>query len=210
MAEKKGLKIKEKLTPKRLALFAALITLVSFAYKITLGIISSSMILIVASISTLLVFVCKFIFYKTMDKDEATKKKAYFIMFIVALSFGILFLLFSVLKVGGIDTINKNNFSGWLSYVFVAFVMLMFGLSVFNLTGALKKDDLIVIGVKEMIFISALSDAVIIQEFLYKTIELYRKLPLMTFINNYFPLLTAIFMLVIPLLMFRRYRARVI
>ena len=199
-------KIKSKLTPKRIALFAALVSLVSFLYKISLGIISNSMILIVASISTLLVFVCKFIFYKEMDSDEVRKRKAYFVMMILALSFGVLFLLFAVLKVGGIDTMNKNNFSGWLAYVFVAFIMLMFALSIFNLNGALKKEDLMVIGVKEMIFVSALADAVIIQEFLYKTIPLYREMPFMTFINTYFPTLIAIAMLMIPILMFRRFR----
>ena len=199
-------KIKSKLTPKRIALFAALVSLVSFLYKISLGIISNSMILIVASISTLLVFVCKFIFYKEMDSDEVRKRKAYFVMIILALSFGVLFLLFAVLKVGGIDTMNKNNFSGWLAYVFVAFIMLMFALSIFNLNGALKKEDLMVIGVKEMIFVSALADAVIIQEFLYKTIPLYREMPFMTFINTYFPTLIAIAMLMIPILMFRRFR----
>ena len=199
-------KIKSKLTPKRIALFAALVSLVSFLYKISLGIISNSMILIVASISTLLVFVCKFIFYKEMDSDEVRKRKAYFVMMILALSFGVLFLLFAVLKVGGIDTMNKNNFSGWLAYVFMAFIMLMFALSIFNLNGALKKEDLMVIGVKEMIFVSALADAVIIQEFLYKTIPLYREMPFMTFINTYFPTLIAIAMLMIPILMFRRFR----
>ena len=199
-------KIKSKLTPKRIALFAALVSLVSFLYKISLGIISNSMILIVASISTLLVFVCKFIFYKEMDSDGVRKRKAYFVMMILALSFGVLFLLFAVLKVGGIDTMNKNNFSGWLAYVFVAFIMLMFALSIFNLNGALKKEDLMVIGVKEMIFVSALADAVIIQEFLYKTIPLYREMPFMTFINTYFPTLIAIAMLMVPILMFRRFR----
>ena len=199
-------KIKSNLTPKRIALFAALVSLVSFLYKISLGIISNSMILIVASISTLLVFVCKFIFYKEMDSDEVRKRKAYFVMMILALSFGVLFLLFAVLKVGGIDTMNKNNFSGWLAYVFVAFIMLMFALSIFNLNGALKKEDLMVIGVKEMIFVSALADAVIIQEFLYKTIPLYREMPFMTFINTYFPTLIAIAMLMVPILMFRRFR----
>ena len=203
MGKKKG---KIKLTPKRIALFAALVSLVSFLYKLALGIVSNSMILIVASISTLLVFVCKFIFYKEMDDTEERKRKAYFIMLILALSFGVLFLLFSVLKVGGIDTMNKNNFSGWLAYVFVAFIMLMFALSIFNLNGALKKEDLMVIGVKEMIFVSALADAVIIQEFLYKTIPHYQDIPFMRLINNYFPLLTAIAMLMVPVLMFRRYR----
>ena len=141
-----------------------------------------------------------------MDSDEERKRKAYFVMMILALSFGVLFLLFAVLKVGGIDTMSKNNFSGWLAYIFVAFIMLMFALSIFNLNGALKKEDLMVIGVKEMIFVSALADSVIIQEFLYKTIPLYREMPFMTFINRYFPTLIAIAMLMVPILMYRRYR----
>lgn len=200
-------KIKSQITPKRIALVGALVSLASFLYKLSLGIISTSMILIVASISTLLVFVCKFIFWKYMDDSKETKKKCYLVMIILALSFGVLFLLFATLKVGGIDTSHKNNFSGWLGYLFVCFVIVMFVLSIIKLSDALQKTDILVVGLKEMIFISALADAVIIQDFLYNVIELYRKLPFMTFINSYFPIITSVIMLLVPILMFKRYRA---
>ena len=54
----------------------------------------------VASISTFLVLVCKFVFYKRMMGDRKQKKTAYLIMMVSALAFAVLFLLFAVLKVG--------------------------------------------------------------------------------------------------------------
>ena len=128
-------------------------------------------------------------------------------MMIASLAFGVVFLLFAVLKVGNIDIHKENNFSGVLGYIFIAFVILMFVLSIINLKGALEKDDLVLLGLKEMIFISALADAVIIEEFLYKNFEIVRKLPLMGITNSYFPLIVAVVMLVVPVLMFKRYRA---
>ena len=199
-------KSKLKLTPKKMALLMAIISLVSFLYKLGLGILSTSIILIVASMSTLIVCICKFIFWKKMNATREEKKKAYFFMMILALAFGVLFLLFAVLKVGGIDTASKNNFKGIIGYLFIAFVILMFVLSIINLKGALEKTDLMVIGIKEMIFVSALADAVIIEEFLYKAILKYQSIPFMGLINNYFPLIVAVAMLLVPLYMFNRLR----
>ena len=198
---------KHKLSAKRIALLMAIISLISFLYKLGLGIISSSMILIVASLSTLAVCICKFIFWHKMNGTREEKKKAYFFMMILALAFGILFLLFAVLKVGGIDTASKNNFKGIIGYIFIVFVILMFVLSIINLKGALEKSDLVVIGIKEMIFVSALADAVIIEEFLYKVILKYQSIPFLGLINNYFPLITAVVMLLVPVYMFKRLRS---
>ena len=200
--------------PRRMAFFSMIVTLISFLYKLGLGIYSWSIILMVASISTFLVLVCKFVFYKKMTGDRKEKKRAYLIMMIAALAFGIVFLLFAVLKVGNIDIHKENNYTGWLSYVFMGFIIIMFVLSVIKLKGALQKDDLMVIGLKEMIFLSALTDAVIIEEFLFKTVIYPLHLdaldlpffPATKIINAYFPLIISIIMLIIPLVMFNRYR----
>lgn len=204
--KKKPSKIKKLITPKKIALLMAIISLVSFLYKIGLGVISNSMILIIASLSTAVVCACKFIFWKDMNADRKAKKRSYFIMMLLALSFAVLFLLFAVLKVGGIDTSSKNSFKGIIGYIFIGFVIIMFVLSIINLRGALQKDDIMVIGIKEMIFVSALADAVIIQEFLYKTIPHYRDIPFMRIINSYFPLIIAIAMIIVPIYMFRRFK----
>lgn len=205
MEEKK--EKKKILTTKRIALFSMIVTLVSFVYKFGLGIASLSIILMVASISTFLVLLCKFVFFRNLSSSKEEKKKAYFIIMIASLAFGVVFLLFAVLKVGNIDIHKENNFSGILSYIFIGFVILMFVLSIINLKGALAKDDLVLLGLKEMIFISALTDAVIIEEFLYKTLKSFRRLPLMPLINSYFPLIVAVVMLAVPVLMFKRYRS---
>ena len=204
--KKKPSKIKKLITPKKIALLMAIISLVSFLYKIGLGVISNSMILIIASLSTAVVCACKFIFWKDMNADRKAKKRSYFIMMILALSFAVLFLLFAFLKVGGIDTSSKNNFKGVVGYIFIGFVIIMFVLSIINLRGALTKSDIMVVGIKEMIFVSALADAVIIQEFLYKTIPHYRDIPFMKLINNYFPLIIAVLMIIVPIYMFKRFR----
>lgn len=201
---------KKKLTAKRMAWISMVITLISFLYKLGLGIMSYSIILMVASISTFLVFVCKLVFYKHIMATKEQKKRAYFIMLVSALAFGIVFLLFAVLKVGGIDIHKENKFDGWLGYLFIGFVILMFILSIINLKGALAKTDLMVIGLKEMIFVSALADAVIIEEFLYKVVLKHLDLPfpqVIEFVNSYFPLITAVIMLIVPLYMFKRYRS---
>lgn len=204
--KKKPSKIKKLITPKKITLLMAIISLVSFLYKIGLGVISNSIILIIASLSTAVVCACKFIFWKDMNADRKAKKKSYFLMMILALSFAVLFLLFAVLKVGGIDTSSKNNFKGVIGYIFIAFVILMFVLSIINLRGALQKDDIMVIGIKEMTFVSALADAVIIQEFLYKVIPHYRDIPFMKLLNSYFPLIIAVLMIIVPIYMFRRFK----
>ena len=204
--KKKPSKIKKLITPKKIALLMAIISLVSFLYKIGLGVISNSMILIIASLSTAVVCACKFIFWKDMNADRKAKKRSYFIMMILALSFAVLFLLFAVLKVGGIDTSSKNNFKGIIGYIFIGFVIIMFVLSIINLRGALEKNDIMVIGIKEMTFVSALADAVIIQEFLYKVIPHYRDIPFMKLLNSYFPLIIAVAMIIVPIYMFNRLR----
>ena len=204
--KKKPSKLKKLVTPKKIALLMAIISLVSFLYKIGLGVISNSMILIIASLSTAVVCACKFIFWKDMNADRKAKKRSYFIMMILALSFAVLFLLFAVLKVGGIDTSSKNNFKGIIGYIFIGFVIIMFVLSIINLRGALEKNDIMVIGIKEMTFVSALADAVIIQEFLYKVIPHYRDIPFMKLLNSYFPLIIAVAMIIVPIYMFNRLR----
>ena len=197
---------KKKFGAKQIAILSAGITLVSFLYKMGLGIISSSIILMIASISTLLVFICKVLFIKFANAEKDKKRKAYFAMMVAALAFGVLFLLFAVLKVGGIDTSSKNKFSGIIGLVFILFVILMFALSIINLKGALAKSDLMVLGLKEMIFVSALADAVIIEEFLYKVFLQYQNIPFMYQINTYFPLIVAVVMLSVPVFMFKRFK----
>ena len=66
---------KHKLSAKRIALLMAIISLVSFLYKLGLGIISTSMILIVASMSTLIVCICKFLFWHKMNGTREEKRE---------------------------------------------------------------------------------------------------------------------------------------
>lgn len=191
--------------------FSAIITLISFLYKATLGVLTMSMVLMVASISTLLVFICKVIFIKNVLKDREKKKKAYLKMAILLIFFALLFLLFSVLKVNGIDTSNQKTYSGFLGTLFIAFILLMFILSVLKLKGALSKDDIMVIGLKEMVFVSALTDLVIIEEFALRIGQNYKEIPLwMETFHLYFPLGIAILMMIVPIIMiirFARYKA---
>ena len=206
---KKKLKIKNPLTPKQLAIAMAIIALVSFGYKFTVGMIAMSMVMIIAAIPTFFVFLCKFLYAKHMDQPRSEKKKAYLFMFIFTASFSLLFILFSVLKVGGIDITIANKFDGWVGLIFIFFIIAMFVLSIINLKGALNKTDLVVIGIKEISFVSALTDAVMINEFIYRVIVRYIleyvPIPLYDFLNNLFPLAVGVIMGIVPFIMLRRY-----
>lgn len=206
---KKKLKIKVPFTAKQLAIAMAIIALVSFAYKFTVGMIAMSLVMIVAAIPTFFVFLCKFLYAKHMDQPRKEKKKAYFLMFIFTASFSLLFILFSILKVGGIDISIENKFDGWVGLIFIFFIIAMFILSIINLKGALNKTDLVVIGIKEISFVSALTDAVMINEFVYRVIVRYIlqyiKIPLYDFLNNLFPLAVGVIMAIVPFIMFKRF-----
>lgn len=201
---------KKKSSMKRSVTFSSIITLIAFLYKVGLGVMSLSIILLVASVSTLLVFVCKVIFIKSITSTRDKKKKAYLFMGILAASFGVLFLLFAVLKVGGIDTSKKLVFTGQLGYIFVGFLVLMFILSIINLRSALGKSDIVVTGLMEMTFVSALADLVIIEEFVYKLILYEQNIPYLDVVNEYFPLGVAVLMLLVPLFMFHHFRKYVV
>lgn len=201
-------KVKKHFTPKRVAIIMAIVSLVSFLYKFVLGVLTPSALLIVASFPTAFVFICKTMYAKHMDATRQQKKKGYLIMTIGTASFAILFFLFSSLKIGGIDITIKNNFTGWIGIVFIFFIILMFSLSIINLRGALNKTDIIVIGIKEITFESALADGVMIEEFLYRVVLKYLedKLPILEYIDRSFAMLIGIFMLVIPFIMFKRWK----
>ena len=200
-----------KVKLKLFTTFSAIITLISFLYKATLGVFTMSMVLMVASLSTLLVFICKVIFIKNVTKDRAKKKKAYLTMAILLVLFALLFLLFSVLKVNGIDTSNQKTYTGFLGTLFISFIFIMFILSVLKLRGALAKNDIMVIGLKEMVFVSALTDLVIIEEFAFRIGQNYKEIPeWMATAHTYFPLGIAVLMMSVPIIMivrFARYKA---
>ena len=115
--------------------------------------------------------------------------------------------MFSLLKVGGIDITHHNTFTGWIGIVFIFFIMAMFVLSIINLRGALQKDDLVVIGIKEISFVAALADAVMINGFLYRVLIKYieKFIPFYSFFNQYFPLAVSILMCIVPIIMLRRF-----
>ena len=206
---KKKKKIKLPITPKRLAITMAIIALVSFGYKFTVGMIAMSLVMIIAAIPTFFVFLCKLLYARNMDATREQKKKTYLFMLIFTASFSLLFILFSILKVGGIDISIENKFDGWVGLIFIFFIIAMFVLSIINLKGALNKTDLVVIGIKEISFVSALTDAVMINEFIYRVIVRYIleyiPIPLYDRLNSLFPLAVGIIMAIVPFFMLKRY-----
>lgn len=195
----------DKVKAKRLTLLSAIVSFISFAYKMGLGIMTLSLVLMVASISTLLVFICKVLFVRNLTMGRDKKKKAYLFMAIAVFAYALLFLLFAVLKVNGIDTSNQNTYEGLWGSLFIAFIVVMFVLSLIKLRGALEKTDLMVIGLKEMTFVSALADLVIIEEFVSRIVLRYQEVPYMATINSYFTLGVVGVMLILPIFMFVRF-----
>ena len=190
---------------KKITFFTMLISLVSFAYKLVLGILNTSNVLIVAATSTFLVFLCKLLFVRNVTMSRAKKKKAYLFMCILMFLYALIFMTFVVLKAFGVDASNQKTYSGVIGTLFIAFIMIMFILSVINLKGALEKTDIMVIGLKEMTFVSALADAVIIEEFIYRTISEYKSIEILETITKYFPLGIGVLMFIVSIMMFIRF-----
>ncbi len=195
----------KKTTAKALTLISAIVSLVSFLYKAGLGVLTMSLVLMIASVSTLMVFICKVAFVKNLTKTRAQKKKAYLVMAIAALVYAVVFVLFVVLKVAGIDISNQKTYEGWLGSLFILFILVMFILSVINLKGATEKTELMTIGLKEMTFIAALSDLVVIEEFVSRIILNYQEIPNMAQINSYFCFGVGALMVLISIFMFIRF-----
>lgn len=186
---------------KRNTLFSAIITGVSFLYKLALGIYTQSLVLIIASVSTLMLFICKVVFVKDVMSTREKKKRSYFIMSLAALIYSAIFILFVVLKVNGIDVSKKNNYEGWLGLLFIGFVLLMFILSIINLKGAYEKSDILLIGLKEMTFISALTDMVIIETFIVRIILSFKDIEILYTLDAYFPLAVGVFITIMSIRM---------
>lgn len=199
-----------KASTRKIVMLTAIISLVSFLYKLSLGIINASAILIIASVSTLLVFIAKVAFLKSATKTRAKKKKAYLVIALVTLFYSLLFIFFSALKAAGIELENQKTYEGLYGAIFIVFILLMFILSLVNLRKALDKTDLAMIGLKEITFVSALADLVIIEDFVSRIILQYNDFAYMSKINGFFVLGVSLTMLIIPLIMlvrFIRYKA---
>lgn len=207
MANKKKEKKKlgEKKKMKRMTFLTSLITLFSFLYKAGLGVMTTSIVLIIASLSTLMVFICKILFVRNVLQTRDKKKRAYLFMAISILVYALIFICFIVLKVNGIDISNDKTYDGLIGSLLIAFMLIMFILSCRGLRGALEKTDIMVIGLKEMTFVSALADLVIIEEFISRIILEYKEIEILIFINSYFSLGVAILMFVVGIIMLIRF-----
>lgn len=190
---------------RTLTFISAIVTLISFLYKGTLSFLTMSMVLMVASVSTLMVFICKAIFVKNVLESRVKKKKAYFFMALAVFVYSLIFIAFVVLKVNDIDISREIPFDGLLGILFIAVLFVLFILSILGLRGALEKTDIMVIGLKEMTFVSALADLVIIEEFVSRIILEYKTIDILVFINSYFSLAIGILMLAVGTIMIIRF-----
>ena len=117
----------------------------------------------------------------------------------------LILVVFVILQINGIDITKENKYEGWFALIFIAFILLMFILSIYKLVGALDKNDIIVIGLKEMTFISALTDVVIIQAFISRIILSYYDLEIVNLIDAYLPLAIGVIMTVVSIKMMARF-----
>ena len=193
-----------KLGAKKITLISAIITLISFLYKLGLAYLTMSLVLLIASISTLMVFICKIIFVKSVTKTRDKKKKAYFLMMLSVLIYSSIFILFVVFKINGIDISNNKEYEGILGILFISFLILMVILSIIGLNKALNKTDIVVIGLKEMTFVSVMADLVIIEEFFSRLIPNYLDIIVLKYLHLYFPLLIGIIMIIVSISMLIR------
>ena len=166
-----------------------------------------SQVLLIASLSTLMVFICKMLFVKNVLGSREDKKKAYLFMGLSVFVYSLIFIAFVVLKVNGIDMSNQKTYEGWLGGLLIGFMLLMFILSIVGLKGSLEKTDIMVIGLKEMTFVSALADLVIIEEFVSRIIREYATfdLTVLDYIDSYIALGVGCVMLLVSLFMLIRF-----
>ena len=102
---------------------------------------------------------------------------------------------------------NQKTYEGWLGGLLIGFMLLMFILSVLGLKGSLEKSDIMVIGLKEMTFVSALADLVIIEEFTSRIIRQYATFDLIVlgYIDSYIALGVGSLMLLVSIIMLVRF-----
>lgn len=191
--------------PSKIIIISTFITLLSFLYKLTLAYLTFSVILLIASISTLMVFICKLLFIKFSTKNRNKKKKAYLFMAFSVIIYSTIFILFVVLKINGIDISNDKTYEGLYGSLFILFIFIMFILSLLGLKKSLDKTNLMTIGLKEMSFISALADTIIIEEFVSRIILQYKKIAILEYINTYYSLGIGIIMALVAFIMLIRF-----
>ena len=199
--------MEKKKKMRRTTLIFSFITLASFLYKAALGFLTMSQVLLIASVSTLLVFICKILFVRNVIASRDDKKKAYLFMTLSAFIYSLIFIAFVVLKVNGIDISNNKTYEGWQGGLFIGFMLIMFILSIIGLKGSLEKTDLMVIGLKEIIFISTLADVVIIEEFTSRIIRKYATfdLTILNYVDSYIALGVGCVMLLVSIIMLIRF-----
>ena len=164
------------------------------------------LVLIFASFSALAVAICKLTFFLTATKTRKKKKKSYLMITIFSLLFLLIFLLFVVLKVNGIDISTQKTYTSWIGGFLIGFMVVMAVISIIKLRGALKKNDIMVVGLKEIIYISALSDLVIIENYAHGMFLHYQKDHIVfNIIDQYFALAMGVFMLMVAISMFVSY-----
>ena len=190
---------------KKIAIISALITLISFLYKVSLAYLLMSIIFFIGAISTLMVFICKVLFIRNVDKRRENKKRAYFMMMLAVFIYSLIFVAFSVFKINGIDISKEIEFDGLLGILFMSLLLVLFILSLIGLKGALEKTDLMVIGLKEITFVSALADLVMIEKFVSLLIIKYKDIENIDIFNNYFAIGTGCIMFLIFIFMLIRF-----
>lgn len=180
------------------------ITFISLLYKLLLVYFTMSLVLLIATIPTLIVLACKVLYIKNVKRTRDKKKKAYYFMLICISLYSLIFILFVVLKFNGIDISNDKTYNGWIGSLFIMLLIIIFILSILSLKDAVSKDDIMVIGLKEIAFVSALSDSVIIEEYISRIILEYKTFKVLETINNYYSLAIGIIMLCTSVIMFFR------
>lgn len=199
-----------KKNAKRITLLSAIITFISFIYKFMLSYLTKSQILLIASLSTLMIFICKLMFVKNVTKTREKKKKAYLIMILSLLIYSAIFIGVILLKLKGLDLSNNKTYEGLYGSIIIGIMFLMFILSILGLRSSLEKEDLMTIGLKEMTFASALTDLIIIEEFTSRIILDYKDIKHINEINSIFSLsLCGLLILLCLKMIFRYFRYEV-
>ncbi len=148
---------------KRITFISAIVTFLSFLYKLLLGYVSKSIIIVATALSSLCVFFCKIIFVKRLTKSRKEKRHGYLLMGFILFLYGLLFLFVVLAKLSGLYDIEEKVYEGWQSLLLSLVIVVMFILSIRGYRSAADRTDIMVLGLKEVGLATALSDLIVLE-----------------------------------------------
>ncbi len=190
---------------KRITFISAIITFVSFLYKGFLGFLSKSIIIAATSLSSLSVFFCKNIYVKKLTKSRKEKRHAYLLMGLILFIYGILFSFVIISKLKGLYVMEERVYKEWQAIILSLIIVLMIMLSLRGYMIASDRNDIMVLGLKEVGLATALSDLIVLEGLLDDFVIGYIKECYLNKFHYFLSLIVSVLIIIISFVMIIRF-----